>query len=82
MLYHALKTTPVQLEGHAVLQWECGKGVVIMPQNECKLFAHWQTDKGKLKATYTITAPTQIEGLVLLTNALDSEALFQIIHLA
>lgn len=81
MLYKTLKTTPIKLEGHAVLQWECGNGVVIMPQNECKLYAHWQTDKGKLRATYTITAPTRVEGLVLLTNALDTDVLFQIIHL-
>jgi len=81
MLYNALKTTPIRLDGHASLQWECGNGVVIMPQNECKLYAHWQTDKGKLRATYTITAPTRVEGLVLLTNALDTDVLFQIIHL-
>ena len=81
MLYKTLKTTPIQLGGHAVLQWECGNGVVIMPQNACKLYAHWQTDKGKLRATYTITAPTRVEGLVLLTNALDTDVLFQIIHL-
>lgn len=71
----------MQLGARAVLQWECGAGVVIAPQNECKLFAHWQTEKGKLRATHTITAPTKVEGLVLLTNALDTDALFQIIHL-
>jgi uncharacterized protein (DUF3820 family) len=82
MLYQALKTTPIRLDGHSVLQWECGKGVVIMPQNECKLYAHWHNPNGKLRSTYTITVPTQIEGLVQLTNALDTEALFQIVHLA
>ena len=82
MLYQSLKSTPMRLEGRAVLQWECGKGVVLMPQNECKLFAHWHTEKGKLRSTYTITSPTQIEGLVQLTNALETEALFQIVHLA
>lgn len=82
MLYQALKTTPMRLTGRAVLQWECGKGVVLMPQNECKLFAHWNTEKGKLKATYTITGPTRLEGLVLLTNALDTEAQFQLVHLS
>lgn len=82
MLYQALKTTPMRLDGHAVLQWECGKGVVLMPQNECKLFAHWHTEKGKLKATYTVTTSTRLEGLVLLTNALDTDALFQLVHLS
>ena len=82
MLYQALKTTPIQLGGHVVLQWECGNGVVIMPQNECKIFAHGHTEKGKLKATYTITVPTRLEGLVLLTNALDTDAHFLVIHLA
>jgi hypothetical protein len=82
MLYQALKTTPIRLEGRAVLQWECGKGVVLMPQNECKLYAHWHNPTGKLRSTYTITAPTQITGLVQLTNGLDAEALFQLVHLA
>ena len=81
MLYQSLKTTPIQLSAGAVLQWECGTGVVLMPQNDCKLYAHWQTEKGKLRATYTITSPTRLEGLVLLTNALDTTALFQVVHL-
>ena len=82
MLYQALKTIPMQLGGHAVLQWECGKGVVLMPQNECKIFAHWNTEKGKLKATYTITGPTRLEGLVQLTNGLDTDTQFQLVHLS
>ena len=82
MLYQSLKTTPMRLEGRAVLQWECGNGVVLMPQNECKIFAHWHTEKGKLRSTCTITAPTRVEGLVLLTNALDTDALFQLVHLS
>ena len=81
MLYQALKTSLIQLGAGAVLQWDCKKGVVLKPQNECKIFAHWQTEKGKLRATYTITGVTRLDGLVLLTNALDTDTTFEIIHL-
>ena len=81
MLYQSLKTVPIQLGAGAVLQWDCKKGVVLKPQTECKLFAHWHSEQGKLRSTYTITDTTRLEGLVLLTNALDKETQFEIIHL-
>jgi hypothetical protein len=81
MLYKSLKTTKLQIESGGVIQWECGTGVVLVPQSACKIFAHWHTDKGNLRSTYTITGATRLEGLVQLTNALDTEVIVQIVDL-
>ena len=81
MLYKSLKTTKLQLGAGGVIQWDCGTGVVLVPQSDCKIFAHWHTDKGNLRSTYTITGATRLEGLVQLANALETEVIFQVVHL-
>lgn len=81
MLYKSFKTTKLQLDSGSVVQWDCGNGVVLVPQSACKIFAHWHTDKGNLRSTYTITGATRLEGLVQLINALDTKVIVQIVNL-
>jgi hypothetical protein len=72
MLYRALKNHTIQLGSKETVSFDAQTGVVFVPQSNSKIFLHWLTDSGKLRQTYTMTYPTQVEGNLKVINGLDT----------
>ena len=81
MLYQQLKTRSIKLSPKESCDFDAGTGVVLVPQSESKVFIHWLTDKGNIKATHTLACPTVISGKCKLINGLTLDASIQIIQL-
>jgi hypothetical protein len=72
-LYTPLKSKKIQLGPRAVLDYDFGDGKTVVPIQNCKVFVHWLTENGKMRATYTMTFSTKLQGDVRLTNGLDTD---------
>jgi hypothetical protein len=81
MRYQALKHNRIKLANKAEYSLDAKDGVVLIPQDNSKIYLHWLTDSGKLATTYTMTFATRVEGQVKLINALDKETTVQIVEL-
>lgn len=73
MLYTPLKTERIKLAGKAVVDYDFGDGKIAVPLQNCKVYVHWLTENGKMRATYTMTFSTKLQGLARLTNGLDTD---------
>lgn len=72
MLYRALKNHTIRLGSKESVDFDAQTGVVFVPQPNSKIFLHWFTASGKLRQTYTMTYPTQVEGNLKVINGLDT----------
>lgn len=81
MRYQALKHTTIKLSPKAESTFDAKDGVVLVPDDSCKVFIHWLNENGKMIATYTMTFPTRVEGRINLINGLDKETTIKAIEL-
>jgi len=68
MLYQALKPYSILLESTETRDLDTGTGLVLIPEDNSKVFLHW-LNGDKLRATYTMTAATRVYERVRLINA-------------
>jgi len=80
MLYRALQSQQLSLNPQEHRSFDAGSGVIMIPSN--KIYVHWLTDKDNIRATYTMTNPTEIKGKVKLINSTDNLANVHVIKLA
>ena len=80
MLYRALQSQQLSLNPQEHRSFDSGSGVIMIPSN--KIYVHWLTDKDNIRATYTMTNPTEIKGKVKLINSTDNLANVHVIKLA
>lgn len=71
MKYLAMKHKTVRLDSKAQTEIDAGDGMILIPDEDSKVFLHWKNDSGKLVTTYTMTYPTKVEGKFTAINALD-----------
>jgi hypothetical protein len=72
MKYVALKHQSYNLPGKGQVDIDAtNNSIILIPEENSKIYLHWKNDTGKLVATYTMTFPTKIEGKVTMINALD-----------
>ena len=80
MLYRALQSQQLSLNPQEHRSFDAGSGVIMIPSNQ--IYVHWLTDKDNIRATYTMTNPTEIKGKVKLINSTDNLANVHVIKLA
>lgn len=57
------------------------KKLVLIPEENSKVFLHWTNNKGKLVTTLTLTEPTLIKNKVKLINGLDQKTRIAIVEI-
>ena len=68
MLYQVLKPYSIILESTETRDLDAGLGVVLVPEDNARVYLHWLNGK-KLLATHTMTAATKVSERVRLINA-------------
>jgi flagellar hook assembly protein FlgD len=81
MKYQALKHRKIKLANKDTSDLDAKDGVVLVPQDDSKVFLHWTNENGKLVNTYTMTFPTRVSGNLKLINGSNKEITVQIIDL-
>ena len=69
MLYKLLAPFIILLERTESREIDISEEVILLPEDNSKVYVHWIADNGKIQSTYTMTGPTKIQGKVNLTNA-------------
>ncbi len=79
-LYQALHTSSLKLAPKAQIEQDFGEeGAILVPSPNSKAFLHWMTEKGNLRATFTMTYATKVKSKVKIINALDEEMVIQVL---
>ena len=81
MRYQTLKHSTIKLSAKGESTFDAKDGVVLVPNENSKVFIHWINENGKMTATYTMTFPTRVEGRVTLINGLDQDTTIRIIEI-
>ena len=68
MLYQALKPYSLLLEASETRDLDAGVGLVLIPEDNAKVFLHWLNGE-KLRASYTMSRATKVYERVRLINA-------------
>jgi hypothetical protein len=68
MLYQALKPYSIILETTETRDLDAGVGLVLIPEDNAKVFLHWLNGE-KLRASYTMSRATKVYDRVRLINA-------------
>lgn len=71
MLYQQLKTQFISLKPKETHELDAGEGTILIPPENSKVFLHWLTDKGNVKATFTMTYATKVIGKLKVINGSD-----------
>lgn len=71
MLYKQLDTHWIKLDPKQSVEFDAGEGAVLIPPNNSKVFLHWLTDKGNVKATFTMVCATLVNGKMKVINGSD-----------
>ena len=71
MKYLPMKHKSIVLGPKGQLDIDASLGMILVPEENSKVFLHWKTPEGKLVTTYTMTFPTKVEGAFTAINALD-----------
>lgn len=68
MLYKQLNTKWIKLDNKQSVEYDAGEGAILIPPNDGKVFLHWLTDKGNVKATFTMICATLVTGKIKVIN--------------
>jgi hypothetical protein len=79
MKYTLLKHKTISLNPKEELKLDFSPEMMLIPDDGSKIFLHWRNDSAKLLATYTMTFPTKVEGVVFAINGLDKPTKIKII---
>ena len=71
MLYKQLDTKWIKLDPKQSIEYNAGDGAILIPPNDGKVFLHWLTDKGNVKATFTMICATLVNGKIKVINGTD-----------
>ncbi len=72
MKYIPLKHKIINLGPSEQIEIDADQGLILIPNDNSKIYIHWKNAEGKLVSTYTMTFPTKVEGKVLLINGLKT----------
>ena len=68
MLYKQLGTNWIKLDVKESIEFNAGEGAILIPPADSKVFLHWLTDKGNVKATFTMICATLVTGKIKVIN--------------
>ena len=71
MLYKQLDTKWIKLDPKQSVEYDAGEGAILVSPNDGKVFLHWLTDKGNVKATFTMICATLVNGKIKVINGTD-----------
>lgn len=71
MLYQSLNVKKLCLGPKETIEFDAGCGCILIPNPNSKIFLHWLTKNGKMRASYTMTKVTRVEDTFKLINGQD-----------
>lgn len=69
MIYQALNNRILVLGSKETQEFDAGSGTILIPDDGSRVYIHWFTDTGKMRASFTMTYATKITERVKLINA-------------
>jgi hypothetical protein len=82
MLYRVITSQIIKLKAKETRSYDAGTGVIMIPENNSKIYLHWYTDANKLRSTLTLNQPSEVYECVTIINGSDTPTSIQVIKIA
>lgn len=74
MNYKVLRSQFIRLAPQQELLFDAGEGCILIPQDNAKIYLHWQNKNGKLVSSLTLTSSTTVRNKLNIINGSTSTA--------